>query len=232
MDRDEGWEIFDDALPFAGATYGRAHVRMVVIGLGGSDLLLVTPGGNETSPRWDELAKWGTPRFILAPNHFHNMGIPAARARFPEAKVVAHERACKRLRKKLAGVTVDDLSALESVLPAHVRLFSPPNAKQGETWVSVKTKDGTAWFVTDAIVNETRLPRGPVGLLMRVLGFKAELITNPFFKRFFLSDKAAYKAWVHAELDRDRPVLFVPSHGAPIRGDDLVDCLRAITDAA
>jgi len=57
-------------------------------------------------------------------------------------------------------------------------------------------------------------------------------MTNPIFKRLFLKDKAAYKAWVSAELDRDRPTLFVPSHGDLLRGADVVDRLRAATDAA
>ena len=57
--------------------------------------------------------------------------------------------------------------------------------------------------------------------IMKLLGFRTGLMTNPFFKRLFLSDKAAYKAWMLAELERDPPVLFVPSHGAPLRGADL-----------
>jgi hypothetical protein len=55
---------------------------------------------------------------------------------------------------------------------------------------------------------------------------------DPLFKRLFLADKASYKEWVRAELDRDRPVLFVPAHGAPLRGADVYSRLRAVTDAA
>lgn len=229
---DEPWEIYDEALPFAGAVYGPRRVRMAVIGLGGGALLVVSPGGSMTEARWEQLSRWGTPRFLLAPNHFHNAGIAAWKARFPEATVVAHPRAQARLRKKLPGVAIGNLAPLEAALPEGVRVFSPPMAKQGETWVSVKTKEGTAWFVTDGILNEERLPRGAVGFVMRLLGFRTELMTNPFFKRLFLTDKAAYKAWVGAELDRDPPTLFVPSHGAPLRGADLCSRLRAATDAA
>ncbi|MDI1450510.1 hypothetical protein [Polyangium sp. 6x1] len=228
------WEIYDAALPFAGTTYGfgRQRVRMAVVGLGGGALLVVSPGTDLREAQWEQLSRWGTPRFLLAPNHFHHAGLPAWKARFPEAKVVAHPRAQTFLRIKRRGIPIEDLSLLEAALPDGVRVFSPPVAKQGETWVSVKTSEGAAWFVTDGIVNEEHLPRGPLGLLLRVLGFRAELMTNPFFKRFFVEDKTAYKAWVRAELDRDRPVLFVPSHGAPLRGADVCDRLRAVTDAA
>lgn len=229
---DTQWEIYDASLPFAGATYGSQRARMAVVGLGGGALLVVSPGAPVSEAGWDQVTKWGAPRFLLAPNHFHNGGIATWKARFPEAAVVAHPRALARLRKKVPGVAIEDLSTLEGALPDTVRIFSPPMAKQGETWVSVKTLEGNAWFVTDGVVNQERLPRGPLGLVMRVFGFRTELMTNPFFKRLFLTDKAAYKTWMAGELERDRPVLFVPSHGAALRGPDLVDKLRAATDAA
>lgn len=229
---DAGWEIYDEHLPFAGAFYGPRRVRMAAVGLGGGGLLVVTPGTPVGEATWEQLARWGTPRFLLAPNHFHHIGLAAWKERFPAATVVAHPRALARLRKRLKGIPVEDLAPLEAALPTGMRLLSPPMAKQGETWVSLKTSEGTGWFVTDSLLNEERLPGGPLGLLMRILGFRAGLQTNPFFKRVFLSDKAAYKAWVNAELERDRPTLFVPSHGAVLRGADVVSRIREATEAA
>ena len=37
------WEIYDDSLPFAGATYGPHKARMAIVGLGGGALLVVSP---------------------------------------------------------------------------------------------------------------------------------------------------------------------------------------------
>jgi len=226
------WEIFDEALPFAGAVYGPQRVRMAVIGLGDGGLLVVSPGLPVSDEGWAALARLGTPRFLLAPNHFHNAGLAGWKARFPGATIVAHPRAQARLRRKVPGVAIEDLEPLAAALPAGVRIFSPPSAKQGETWVAAQTGAGVAWFVTDGLVNESRLPRGVLGLLMRVLGFRTGLITNPFFKRMFLADRAAYKAWVAAELERDAPTLFVPAHGAVLRGPEVAAQLRAATDAA
>lgn len=228
----DAWEIFDEELPFAGALYGPQRARMAVVGLGGGGLLVVSPGVPVSEAGWERLSKWGTPRFLLAPNHFHNAGIAAWKARFPEATVVAHPRAQARLRKKAPGVAIEGLAALEAALPKGVRVFGPPMAKQGETWVSVETKEGKGWFVTDAIVNEDRLPGGATGVFMRLMGFRTGLLTNPFFKRIFLADKAAYKAWMVAEIERDSPTLFVPGHGAPLRGADVASRLRAVTEAA
>jgi hypothetical protein len=228
------WDVYDDALPFAGSIYSKAHVRMVLFGLGGGDLLVVSPGKprTPTDEAWAEVERFGKPRFLLAPNSFHNGGLEAWKTRYPDATVVAHSRAQARLRKQVPGVVIEDLSLLEAALPAGMRLLSPPMAKQGETWVSAKTSEGVAWFVTDAIVNESQLPPGMMGFAMSVVGFRTKLMTNPLFKRLFVKDKTAYKAWVSAELDRDRPVLFVPSHGDVLRGADVTDRLRAATDAA
>jgi hypothetical protein len=224
------WEIFDEGARFAGMSYGPQRVRMVAVGLGPGELLLVSPG----VPRGEEfrtlLSRWGTPKFLLAPNHFHNAGLGWWKKEFPDATVVAHARAQKRLRKKVSGVPIEDLSRLEAALPEGVRIFSPPMTKQGETMVSVRIGDGRAWFVTDAMVNP-KLP-GAVGFAMKVLGFREKLMTNPFFKRFFVTDLAGYKAWVSAELARDKPILFVPSHGATIHGPDVTQQLRDAVAAA
>ena len=228
----ETWDVYDEALPFAGAIYSKQRVRMAIFGLGGRSLLVVSPGAPMTEDGWAEVDRLGKPHFLLAPNAFHNGGIRTWKARYPDVTVVAHPRALKRLRKQVPGVTFEDLAPLEAALPEGMRVFGPPMAKQGETWVSAKTKDGVAWFVTDAILNESRLPPAPLGLLAWLIGFRVGLMTNPLFKRFFLKDKAAYKAWVAGELDRDRPTLFVPSHGDLLRGADVIERLRAVTLAA
>lgn len=226
------WEVYDPAVPFVGARYGTNRARMAVVGLGNGDLLVVSPGALPDDERWAELEMWGRPRFLLAPNHFHNSGLAAWQARYPDAQVVAHATAVPRLRKKLPGVAVSDLEPLVAALPASMRLLSPPGARQGETWVSLDTAVGRAWFVTDSLLNEQRLPGGPVGWLAWAVGFRVGLMTNPFFKRVFLANKGAYKAWVAQQLEADPPALFVPAHGAPLDGPDLVRQLAAATEAA
>lgn len=223
------WEVLDPDLPLLGAKYSGQHVRMIAVGLGGGDLLVVSPGKPTNDARFAALAAWGTPRFLLAPNHFHNGGIALWQEKFPQATVVAHPTALARLRRQVPGVTFSDLAPLSAVLPPHIRLLIPPMAKQGEVWLSIGTPKGTIWFVTDGILNEPRLPGGPLGLVMRLIGFRAKLMTNPFFKRMFLKDKDAHKAWVCAQLDADKPVMFVPCHGDILRGADVAERLRAVT---
>lgn len=226
------WEVFDETCPLLGLHYSPQRVRMLAFGLGNGQLCAVSPASGMVDAQFEALQAWGRPRFLLAPNHFHSAGLASWHARFPDAQVVANPRALPRLRKKVPGTAMADLTQLELALPPGIRIFGPPMAKQGETWVSVRTSTATTWFITDAILNERRLPGGPLGLLMKAIGFRAELMTNPFFKRFFLHSKSAYKAWLLAELDRDPPDVLIPSHGDVLRGPDLVARLRAITLAA
>lgn len=232
MSARDSWEIFDDERPLAGVIYGRQRVRTVVVGLGDGGLLVFSPGVPLEEQVWSELAKLGRPRFLLAPNHFHNAGLSSWKARFPEAQVVAHPTALRRLRKKVPGIDIRDLSTLETALPKGIRVFSPPGVKQGETFVSVSTKEGVAWIVCDAIINEHKLPGGAAGAAIRLLGFRAELMTNPVFKRIFVRERRAYKDFVLAELARETPRMLIPCHGDPLRGDDVADRLRAITSSA
>lgn len=226
------WEVFDPDRRVLGARYGDGRVRMLAFGLRDGGLAVVSPGARMSDAHFDALTAWGEPRFLVAPNSYHNLGLRSWHKRFPDARVVAHERALPRLRKKVPELDLQGLDALVAALPDGVRLMCPPQAKQGEVWLSLITGQGTAWFVTDGILNEDHLPPGALGLVMRVLGFRTGLITNPFFKRIFLSDKAAHKAWVRDELTRDPPRVFIPCHGEVLRGADVADKLRAVTERA
>lgn len=228
VSRDREWEVLDDELPLLGAHYGSMRVRMTAIGIGGDHLLVVSPGKPRDEALLDALERRGTPRWLLAPNHFHNEGLGFWKRRYPKIRVAAHPRAHARLMKKVPELgSIEDLEALRAELPASIRLFGPPMAKQGETWVAVKTGHGTAWIVCDGIVNDRKYPWA-----MWLLGFRPRLMTNPLFKRLFLESKADYKRWMLGELEKDPPSLLVPCHGRVERDPDLVEQLRRITNEA
>lgn len=232
IDPEQFWEVYDAELPLLAARYGSNRARMAVIGLGGSELLVVSPGAIADEQHWAQLAKYGKPALLLAPNHFHNSGLAVWAARFPQAKVVAAAGALPRLRKKLPALNIGDVAEVAEQLPSTIRLMQPPTAKQGELWLSIATSGGQAWFVTDGLINERRLPPGPLGVLIWLVGFRAGLMTNPLFKRLFLADKQRYKAWVLEQLEADPPQLFLPSHGQPLRGPDVASRLRQATESA
>jgi hypothetical protein len=225
------WEVFDKDLPLVGAIYSGRRVRMLALGLRGGGLCVVSPGSGLSEEQFTALERWGRPRFLLAPNHFHNGGLAPWQARYPEAKVVAHPRAMPRLQRKFPGLNFSELEPLTAALPEGTQLLSPPMAKQGELWVSARTGEGIAWYVVDGFLNEWRLPKGPVGWLMRGLGFRPGLMMNPFFKRLFLESKASFQAWVKEQLARDQPTLLIPSHGVVLRGPEVSRQLYEATEA-
>lgn len=220
------WEIYDAAAPLAAHQWGKPSVRMLVVGLGEGELLVVSPLRKLPEESWAQLESWGRVRWLLAPNAFHNLGLEPWQARFPDARIVAHPRALPRLRKRLPQLQFGELDELRARLPSHVRLLEPPGAKQGETWLAVDDPTTRSWFVADSFVNESKLP-GALGLFMRVMGFRTGLIANPFFMRFFTPDKAAYARWLEGEFEARPPQRFIPSHGALVEGDTLVDQLRS-----
>ncbi|MBM4342952.1 MAG: hypothetical protein FJ100_06205 [Deltaproteobacteria bacterium] len=227
----ETWDVYDPDLPLAGIRYGDIKARMLVVGLGDGTLLAVSPGTIDEAA-FAEVDKWGTVTWMLAPNYFHWWGLPVWQKRYPNARIVAHPNALARLRTKVQGLDIGDVSDLRAALPKHVKLHHPPSAKHGETWVQVETAAGRALFVTDGLINEKRLPGFPVGWIMRALGFRAKLMTNPAFKRFFLRDKAAYKAWVATLLQSEPPARFIPAHGQGFHGPETASRLAEATALA
>ncbi len=219
MPTTETWDIYDPDLPLAGIRYGDIKARMLVVGLGDGQLLAVSPGTIDDEA-FAQVDKWGTVNWLLAPNHFHWWGLPVWAKRYPNARLVAHPNALPGLRKRCKALAVGDVADLAKALPKHVKLHHPPTATHGETWVQVQTSAGRALFATDGIINEKRLPGFPVRWVMKALGFRTGLMTNPAFKRFFLRDKAEYKAWVAALLQNEPPTHFIPSHGQAIQGAD------------
>ncbi len=222
----ETWDIYDPTLPLAGIRYADIKARMLLVGLGDGQLLAVSPGTIDDAA-FAEVDKWGKVTWLLAPNHFHWWGLSIWKKRYPDVRVVAHPNALPGLRKKVKGLEIGDVADLKAVLPKHVKLHHPPSAKQGETWVQVQMTTGRALFVTDGIINEQRLPRPPVGWIMKLLGFREELMTNPAFKRFFLRDKEEYKAWVAALLQNEPPTYYIPAHGQSFHGPGTASRLSA-----
>ena len=220
------WEVLEPSLPLLTAPYAGGRVRMVALGLRDGGLVVWSPGTRGDAAR-AALAQWGTVRFLLAPNHFHNAGLDEWKRAYPEARVVAHPRAQERLRKKITSARdIDGLDALTVALPDGARLLSPPMARQGETFLAVQRGEMRALAACDAIVNMRAVP-----LFFRVLGFRPRLMTNPFFRRVFLADAMAYRAWMIAELTAAPPNVFIPSHGDVLRGDHVAGELRRITEA-
>jgi len=206
------------------------HWRATALKLPSGGLLLVGPLRGLGDDRHRELAALGRPEAILAPNHFHWMGLPEHRERYPDAVVAATAVAARRLARKERGAFAA-LDQLRDRLPAGAELLEPPGLENGEAWLKLPTSSGVAWVVSDAFFNLPVNARGMMGFLLRITGTTPGLRIGRTFTGLAVGDKPTYRDWLLERLAADRPALLVPGHGALLTGADAADRLDALTRA-
>jgi hypothetical protein len=154
------------------------------------------------------------PRFLVATNHYHWLGIPEWSARFPDARIVATKTAAPRLRSKLGR----EIGALDDVeLPSGIRWLEAPGIGSGEIFVDA---EGT-WIVCDAFFNEPEPGTGVMGFGLRLSGTIPGLRIGQTWKFLQLANRSVYKEWMLARLASAPPSGLIMAHGAPIGGSDL-----------
>lgn len=199
-------------------------MRSVAIELEGGGLCVFSPTAG--------LSPEGLPdrvELLLAPNHYHWLGVGEWRAAFPDAGVIAGDVARPRLADKLGAAPLD-LGALRARLPARVTVLEPAGTANGEVWLEVE--DGArTWVVCDAFFNEPAHPTGLFGLGARVTGTTAGLRLGQTWKYVALGDRAAYKAWTLDRLASAPPARVVMSHGDVLEGDGVAERLAALVRA-
>jgi len=149
--------------PFAGAIYGKQRVRMRSSARR-RRAPRREPGRSDGGRDWEQVSRFGrlasSSRRTASTTRESRRGRRAIPMR-PSSPIRARRHGfAEGPRRRDRGPL-----ALEAALPDGMRLFGPPMAKQGETWVSAKTSGGVAWFVTDAILNEPRFPPGIAGFV-------------------------------------------------------------------
>jgi hypothetical protein len=199
-------------------------VGMVLIPLDGDGLLVYSP--TWLGPKTAETVRgFGEPRVIVAPNSFHHVSLGRYREAFPEAMVVASDRARPRLERKGHQA----LSSLPHGAAAcgDVLLVAVPHTKSGELWVVA----GGSWVVGDAFFNVPGPLRGAVGALLRATLTGPDLALGQTFRWLALDDERAYRRWLFDELEASPPTAMHFCHGEPIEAADLPDRLRGLAAA-
>ncbi len=185
------------------------NVRTTVLRLQDGSLALFSP----TRGLQEQVAELGTPSFLIAPNHFHHMGVQSYLEKWPEAQVVASAGAIPRLEKKSDIESFGDLALLRKELPENVQLLEAPGLKNGEVLLRVETEKGIAWAVSDAFFNMAEHVSGMMGFVVRVTGTSKGLRIGKTFTSLAISDKAAYGSWMRKQFDADKPSVLIPGHG-------------------
>jgi hypothetical protein len=176
----------------------------------------------------DALAAIGAPAFLIAPNHFHNLGLREYAAAYPGASVIASPTAAPRVARR-CGHEVHTPALLGAALPAGMSLLEPPGTRAGELWLSFESPAGRAWSAGDAFFNIARTPRTPMGLLLRLLGISAGLRIGASF-RWLVRDRPGYRRWLLDAIAAQRPTTLIPCHGEILADPELPQRLRRLVE--
>lgn len=228
-----GWAAVADGAPL----FTREHranngwsMRTTAVVLKDGSLALVTPTRGMGDEAHAALATLGAPAVLLAPNHFHHLGLSEHLRRYPDATVVASKRAAPRLGRK-TGLEIAPLSALEQRLPAGVTLLEPPALRTGEVWLRAETPRGIAWMVTDGFFHCPDTPSGMFGVGCMLTGTTPGLRLGRTFTLLAVENPRPYRDWLLSQLDRDRPRILIPAHGDILEADDVWERLRRLATA-
>jgi hypothetical protein len=189
----------------------KGGLRCTAIRLTDNSLCLFSPVlglGIEALASLDAL---GRVSYLLAPNHYHHLGLTEYAAAFPQASLCAADGAIPRLQK-LAGLEFTDLSALSARLPKTMTILEPAGLKTGEVWVRCQQGATVAWLVVDAIA-------GPKVTTRAQRFERPEYLTT--FPSYGVRDRDVYRAWFTGRLAADQPTLVVPCHGGVLAAADL-----------
>jgi hypothetical protein len=203
------------------------HWRGTALRLDRGGLLLIGPLRGLGDDAHGELCALGRPEAVLAPNHYHWMGLPEHRERYPDALVATSEVAARRLAGKERG-RFGTVEAVARRLPAGAELMAPPGLKNGEIWLRVASPRGVTWVVSDAFFSLASNARGLMGLILRWTGTTPGLRIGRTFTSLGIGERTLYRDWLLDRIAADRPTALVPGHGEVLRGDDLADRLDAL----
>lgn len=191
---------------------GRMDGGMMVI-RDGDSVWVCSPLALETG--WaDAVEALGRVEYLVAPNLYHHMFLPAAAKRFPDAIVVGPAGLTKKNREVALGAELDD-EPLDG-WPASIEIISIPGAPKLSERVFYH-RPSRSLLVADLFFNITR-PKGFMArLLLRFSGGWDKPVHSRLW-RFLTKDKAAKRASIAAlaELDIAR---IVPCHGNVIEDD-------------
>ena len=214
-----GWKIFDARTPILTHEYSFGPGLANALAVGGqSGLVVVSPPCRVAAGVFDDLARWGAVRALVASNAFHHLGIPEWKARFPDAAVFAPAQSIARVARRTSLTGIRPISDASSITGPAVELIDMPHYKTGEVLVRITTDRGSVWYVTDVILNMSELPRNPIAsLVFRLSGGAPGPKFNNVAPLFMVRDKTALRRWLGEEFRKAPPAWMIAAHG------DIVD---------
>ena len=204
-------------------------LRMVAFRLADGTLAVYSPVGTAHETVLDTLSKFGPVSTLVAPNHFHNLGLRPFLARFPAARVVAAAQAIPRI-VKVTGLKVEPVLSIAALLPPEVRVVEPAGLRTGELWLLVDTvKPGRILVACDSYFNMAEVRRSAFGAVLWLTGGAPGLRVSRVFRMIGQQKPKVYRDWIGACFREFSPRILIPSHGDIVESDTLThDLLKLL----
>jgi len=194
-------------------SFGGGTANSLLAAVGGG-VIVVSPPCRVGTDVLDAAAQFGSVRALVASNAFHYMGVPAWKARFPDAQVFAPAQSIARVAAKTGLSGIRPLADSAAVCGERVTLTDMPHYRTGEVLVRIRAASGLAWYVTDVVLNLRELPAHPiVRRIFQWTGSAPGLRLNGVGPLFMVKDRPALRRWLGQEAERDRPRWLIPAHG-------------------
>lgn len=203
-------------------------LRMVALRLTDQTLAVYSPVPFADAECFAALAKIGTVSTLVAPNHFHNLGLQPFLKRFPNAHIVATEWAIPRL-KKVTGLNIEPIATLSRLLPPTMRCVEPRGLKTGELWLLVDaSQPGRILIECDCYFNMPVVKRSVFGGILWLTGGAPGLRISRVFRLIAQADRKEYRDWAQNFFQEFAPRVLIPSHGAIRESENLARDLLAL----
>ncbi|MCB9765241.1 MAG: hypothetical protein H6739_36035 [Alphaproteobacteria bacterium] len=206
------------------------RINTALVSLPEGGLLVLGPGTDLGPDDFEAVDQLGQVRAIVSPGAYHNMGMPAWHARYPEAGLYAPKAAIAhigKLHKELPPLS--DLDALAALLPEGVTVEEAEGMGQPDVHLVTRRDDGVTWFTNEALCNAAAWPKSfPVRMAFKLFRVTPGLNVNTLALMLVRGDKKAIRRYFEAKLEAAPPTRLVPSHGVVDDGPDLAERLREV----
>ena len=205
-------------------TARRGAQRMVAFRLADGELAFYSPVAGLTEAFRTSVDALGTVAAIVAPNHFHHLGVTEHADAFDVDTLVAPEGAIPRLERQ-TGHSFASLATIEDRLAKGTALTVTEGARADEAWFRFAHEGGTGYGVCDAFGAKAAPDDPPL----------EEPVIRGSFPMMCLPKKseqrAPYIAWARERIAADRPTLLLPCHGAMVVSPDLPAMLDRLLES-
>ena len=227
-----GWTVVDATLPVLVYEYTfapGAHSNTLAVG-GPEGLVVFSAPSRPKDEAFAELETHGKVRALVAPNAFHHLGLPAWKARYPDASVFAPAQSVARVEKKTKIQGIRPISEAAALVGPAVTLTDMPFYRTGEVLVRITTATDLIWYLTDLVLNMPELPKPfPIHQLFKWTKSGPGLRPNGVGPVFMVKDRPALYRWMREEIRKAPPTMLLPCHGPKVvldpPGKQLLDIL-------